>query len=75
MRITDNMRFDTVQQSLGALRSRQAELTSQISSGSKIGAPSDDPVAAARLTRISAQASRTQDYRATIGSVRSFSVM
>jgi flagellar hook-associated protein 3 FlgL len=70
MRITDNMRFDTVQQSLSSLRSRQAELTGQISSGSKINAPSDDPVAAARLTRISAQASRTADYRSTIDSVR-----
>lgn len=71
MRITDNMRFDTVQQSLASLRSRQAELTSQISSGSKINAPSDDPVAAARLTRIAAQASRTADYRSTIDTVRS----
>ena len=70
MRISDNMRFDTVQQSLGALRSRQAQLTAQVSSGSKVGAPSDDPVAAARLTRISAQSARTADYRATIDSVR-----
>ena len=46
MRIADNMRFDTVQRSLSALRSRQAVLTGQISSGSKIAAPSDDPAAA-----------------------------
>jgi flagellin-like hook-associated protein FlgL len=55
MRIADNMRFDTVQRSLSALRSRQAVLTGQISSGSKIAAPSDDPAAASRLTRIAAQ--------------------
>jgi flagellar hook-associated protein 3 FlgL len=71
MRITDNMRFDTVQRSLSTLRSRQSTLTGQISSGSKINSPSDDPVAAARLTRLAAQAARTADYRATIDTVRS----
>jgi flagellar hook-associated protein 3 FlgL len=71
MRITDSMRFDTVQQSLSALRSRQATLTGQISSGSRVNSPSDDPVAAARLTRLEAQASRTRDYRSTIDTVRS----
>lgn len=71
MRITDNMRFASVQRSLSSLRSRQAELTNQVSSGSRIGAPSDDPVAAAGLARLSAQAARTADYRATIGTVRS----
>jgi len=71
MRITENMRFDSAQRSLATLRSRQADLTNQVTSGSRIGAPSDDPVAAARLTRIAAQASRTADYRATIDTVRS----
>jgi len=71
MRIADNMRFDTVQRSLSALRSRQATLTGQISSGSRIGAPSDDPAAASRLTRIAAQSARTADYRSTISTVRS----
>jgi flagellar hook-associated protein 3 FlgL len=71
MRITDNMRFDSVQRSLSALRSRQAELTNQVSSGSRLGAPSDDPIAAAGLARLSAQAARTADYRATISTVRS----
>jgi len=71
MRISDNMRFDTVERSLSTLRSRQSTLTDQVSSGSKISSPGDDPVGAARLTRISAQASRTADYRATIDTVRS----
>jgi len=71
MRITDNMRFASVQRSLSSLRSRQAELTNQVSSGSRIGAPSDDPIAAAGLARLSAQAARTADYRATISTVRS----
>lgn len=71
MRITDNMRFDTVGRSLATLRSRQSTLTNQISSGSKINNPSDDPIAAAQLTRLSGQASRTADYRSTIDTVRS----
>lgn len=71
MRVTDNMRFASAQRSLSALRSRHAELTNQVTSGSRIGAPSDDPVAAARMTRLAAQAARTADYRATIDTVRS----
>jgi flagellar hook-associated protein 3 FlgL len=71
MRISDNMRLTSVLTSLSQLRSQQAELTQQISSGTRIGAPSDDPVAAANLTRVNAQAARTADYRATIANVRS----
>jgi flagellar hook-associated protein 3 FlgL len=71
MRITENMRFTSAQRSISALRSRQADLTNQITSGSRMGAPSDDPVAAARLTRLAAQASRAADYRASIDTVRS----
>lgn len=71
MRVTDNMRFTSAQRSISALRSRHAELTNQITSGTRIGAPSDDPVAAASMTRLAAQASRTADYRATIDTVRS----
>jgi len=71
MRVTENMRFDSVQRSLSELRSRQADVTNQISSGRRVLAPSDDPVAAAQLTRLSASSARTTDYRNTIGTVRS----
>lgn len=71
MRITENMRFLSIQRSLGQLRSQQADLTDQLSSGTRVGAPSDDPVAAANLTRLSGQAARTADYRASIATVRS----
>jgi flagellar hook-associated protein 3 FlgL len=71
MRITDNMRFDTVQRNLSSLRSRHAEVTQQVMTGRKILAPSDDPVAAARLMRINARAARTADYQKTINAVRS----
>ena len=70
MRITDNMRFGSVQRSLASLRSRHATLTNQLSSGRKLLAPSDDPVAAAKLTKINARAQRTADYQNTISAVR-----
>jgi flagellar hook-associated protein 3 FlgL len=70
MRITDNMRFSTVQQTLGDLRSRQADVSRQISTGRRVNDPSDDPVAAAALSRLRAQAARTADYKKTIDIVR-----
>jgi flagellar hook-associated protein 3 FlgL len=70
MRITDNMRFGSVQRNLSSLRSRHAEVTQQIMTGRKVLAPSDDPVAAARLMRVNARAARTADYQNTIKAVR-----
>jgi flagellar hook-associated protein 3 FlgL len=70
MRITDNMKFSSVQQSLATLRSRHATLANQITTGRKVLAPSDDPVAAAKLVRLNARASRTADYQKTISTVR-----
>ena len=70
MRITDNMRYGQVQRNLASLRSRHATLSNQISTGRQILAPSDDPVAAAKLMRINARAARTRDYRDTIAAAR-----
>lgn len=71
MRISDNMRFQTVQRSLADLRSRHAQVANQVATGRRVIAPSDDPVAAAELTRIQTRLTRTQDFRNTIQSVRS----
>jgi len=70
MRITDNMRYSQVQRNLAGLRSRHATLSNQIATGRQVLAPSDDPVAAAKLMRINARAARTQDYRDTIAAAR-----
>lgn len=70
MRITENMRFSTVQRSLASLRSRHAELVNQISTGRRVSAPSDDPSTAATLMRLGARAARTADYQKTISTVR-----
>ncbi|MET0413192.1 MAG: flagellar hook-associated protein FlgL [Polyangiaceae bacterium] len=71
MRISDNMRFLTMERSIADLRSRQAQAANRASTGRRVIAPSDDPVAAAELTRIQSRLDRTQDFRSTIQSVRS----
>lgn len=71
MRITDNMRFVSAERSLAGQRSRHAELTEQISTGRRILKPSDDPVAAARMARLTASASRTADFQTSINTVKS----
>jgi flagellar hook-associated protein 3 FlgL len=71
MRISDNMRFQTVQRSLADLRSRQAQAANQVSTGRRVINPSDDPVAAAELTRLQSRLARTQDFKNTIQNVRS----
>jgi flagellar hook-associated protein 3 FlgL len=65
------MRFLTMQRSLSDLRSRQAQVANQAATGRRLINPSDDPVAAAELTRIQSRLARTQDFKNTIQSVRS----
>lgn len=70
MRITDNMRLFNVGRNLSQLSSRQAEASDQASSGLKVRKPSDDPVAAAKLARISASLEQASAFRKTIGLTR-----
>lgn len=70
MRITEGMKFSSVQRSLAELRSRQSTVSDQISTGRRVLAPSTDPVAAAELTRVAANLVRTSDLRETVGSAR-----
>jgi flagellar hook-associated protein 3 FlgL len=59
-----------VGRSLSDLSSRQAKAAQQASTGQRVGAPSDDPVAAAELTRLSAAQSHTTQFQKTVSSVR-----
>ncbi len=52
MRVTDNMRLGSALSSLSSLRSQHLRATREASTGLRVLAPSDDPAAAARLTRI-----------------------
>lgn len=71
MRITENMRYNQVNRSLSSLAGRQAEAAQRASTGQRVNAPSDDPIAAAELTRIAAQKARTEEFQRTVSNARS----
>jgi len=71
MRISDNMRYDTVGRSLSELSTRQAKASQVASSGQRVEAPSDDPVAAAELVRLSAAQTHTKQLQSTVSTVKS----
>jgi flagellar hook-associated protein 3 FlgL len=64
------MRYDMVGRSLNELSTRQAETAQQASSGQRVSAPSDDPIAAAELTRLSAAQAHTTQYQQASTAVR-----
>jgi len=70
MRITETMRFDTVSGQLGRLSEKYMATARQASTGKRINAPSDDPVAAAEAARLRANLSSTEAYRSSITLVR-----
>jgi flagellar hook-associated protein 3 FlgL len=70
MRVTEGMRYAQVLSNLADLTSRHAEATQVAASGLRVGKPSDDPIAAAELARLSASSSQTKTHLATIDKVR-----
>ena len=70
MRVTEQMRYDSVSNNLSQLSSRQAKAAQEAQTGLRINLPSDDPIAAAQLARLSASQSQVQARRNTITSVR-----
>jgi len=70
MRITETMRFDTVSGQLGRLSDKYMATAKEASTGKRINAPSDDPVAAAEAARLRANLSSTEGYRKAITLVR-----
>ena len=70
MRVTEQMRYDSVSNNLSQLSSRQAKAAQVAQTGLRVNLPSDDPIAAAQLARLSASQSQVTARRATITSVR-----
>src|SRR5450432_1212015 len=70
MRVTENMRYASVTNNLSSLASRQAKAAQVAQTGDRINAPSDDPIAAAELARLSASQNQIAARRSTITSVR-----
>jgi len=70
MRVTEQMRYDSVANNLSQLSSRQAKAAQEAQSGLRVNLPSDDPIAAAQLARLAASQSQVAARRSTISSVR-----
>jgi flagellar hook-associated protein 3 FlgL len=70
MRVTENMRYASVTNNLSQLATRQAKAAQEAQTGIRVNAPSDDPVAAAELARLSASQNQITARRGTITSVR-----
>src|SRR6478609_6132607 len=70
MRVTEQMRYDSVANNLSQLSSRQAKAAQEAQTGVRVNLPSDDPIAAAQLARLAASQSQVAARRSTINSVR-----
>ena len=70
MRVTEGMRYSQVVANLANITSQHAKAAQEASSGIRVGKPSDDPIAAAELARLSASSSQTKAQLSTIDTVR-----
>jgi flagellar hook-associated protein 3 FlgL len=70
MRVSDAMRMDAVTLQLSRISSQQLQASREASTGVRVGAPSDDPIAAAQAARVQAQLDQTGAYRAAIRNAR-----
>ncbi len=71
MRVTESLKFETVTSQLAKLREQYLQTAQQSSSGQRVNAPSDDPIAAADNARVQASISQTDASRKTIAVVQS----
>jgi flagellar hook-associated protein 3 FlgL len=70
MRVTEQMRYDSVTNNLSQLSARQAKAAQEAQTGLRVNLPSDDPIAAAQLARLAASQSQTAARRSTINTVK-----
>jgi flagellar hook-associated protein 3 FlgL len=70
VRVTEGMRYASVTNNLADVSSRQAAAAQQAQTGQRVNLPSDDPIAAAQLARLSASQAQVTARRGTISSVR-----
>jgi flagellar hook-associated protein 3 FlgL len=64
------MRYASVTNNLSQLSARQATAAQQAQTGQRVNLPSDDPIAAAQLARLSASQAQVTARRGTISAVR-----
>lgn len=71
MRITDNLRINSLQRSLARVSSDHADAIQQAASGLRLNKASDDPLGAAYTARVQNSLKQSETYRTNIGLVRS----
>lgn len=69
MRVTDGMRYAIAAQNLSSLATQQLSAAQQSQTGLRVNAPSDDPIAAAQLARLSAVQTQIAARQSTISAV------
>ncbi|BAL95330.1 flagellar hook-associated protein FlgL [Rubrivivax gelatinosus] len=71
MRIASNQFHGTMTRALQQADSQVGSLLERIATGERLAVPSDDPVAAVRLSRLSREQSAIKQYQDNIGALRS----
>src|SRR5438045_9543177 len=72
MRITQQMIMDTTLHNIELNQDRIETLQSQITSGSRISKPSDDPIGAARALNLDDSIAQSQQYQRNIDQAKSW---
>ncbi|HWI65847.1 MAG TPA: flagellar hook-associated protein FlgL [Symbiobacteriaceae bacterium] len=72
MRVTQQMMSSSMLTNLNQLRSRQATLSDQISSGDRITRVSEDPTSGAEVMRIQNRAESVKQWKANLGDAKSW---
>lgn len=70
MRVTETLRFDLVSRRLSTLRSKYQQTALEATTGQRVNAPSDDPVAAAEAARVRASLAQAQGNQRTVDLVK-----
>jgi len=70
MRVTETLRFDLVSRRLSDLRSKYQDTALQATTGQRVNAPSDDPVATAEASRVRSSLAKAQGNERTITLVK-----
>ncbi|RZI44202.1 flagellar hook-associated protein 3 [Herbaspirillum sp. HC18] len=70
MRIANSQYESTITRSLQTDQSKLSSLTTQMSTGLRVQVPSDDPIAAVRISRLNREEAAIAQYRDNIGSLK-----
>ena len=71
MRVSSNQYLSTMQLAMQGSSSALAEMLQRMSSGDRLLAPSDDPIASVRLLRLQREEAALEQYRQNIGALSS----